>query len=60
MALRRFLRRNPWVIVTIGCLLVIVVILDAGRRTEEFQKHRSKYRMSKRESNVRILYRNQS
>ena len=58
MALRRFLRRNPWVIISLGCFLVIVVILDAGRRTGEFQKHKSKYHGPKETSKVKIVNQN--
>ena len=60
MALRRFLRRNPWIIVTLGCLLVIVVILDAGRRTGEFQKHHERYHGSKNNQEITIVYQNQT
>ena len=58
--LRRFFRRNPWSIVVIGCLLVVVIIMDAGRRTEQFPKHRSKYFMSKDKSTVKLLQQNQT
>ena len=60
MALRRLLRRNPWIIVTLGCLLVIVVILDAGRRTGEFQKHHERYHGSKHKPEITIVYQNQT
>ena len=58
--LRRFFRRNPWSIVVLGCLLVIVIIMDAGRRTEQFQKHRSPYSISKDKATVKFLKQNQT
>ena len=60
MALRRFLRRNPWIIVTLGCLLVIAVILDAGRRTGEFQKHHERYHGSQHKEEISIIYQNET
>ena len=44
---RRFLRRRPWIVVAGGCFIVIVIIMDVGRRTDEFQKHRLKFSKSK-------------
>ena len=60
MALRRFLRRNPWIIVTLGCLILIVVILDAGRRTGEFQKHQKRYHGSKNKPEISMIYQNET
>ena len=58
--LRRLLRRHPWLVVTLGCLLVIVIVMDAGRRSVEFPNHRSKYSNSKAQMPSSILRENQT
>lgn len=57
--LRRIIRPRPWLIVTGGCLIVIVIIMDAGRRTEEFQKHRLKYSMPTNVSTINLVKQNE-
>ena len=57
--IRKLVRRRPWIIITGGCLIVIVIIMDAGRRTEEFQKHRLKYSTPKNASSIRVVKQSQ-
>ena len=57
---RRFLRRRPWIVDAGGCLIVIVIIMDVGRRTDEFQKHRLKFASSKSSLPAKLTKQNET